>query len=55
MASIAYDVALILPQARIPADGFFGNDSLIKSIRDGANDRFGSPLTDLAVAPGLET
>ena len=27
MASIAYDVALILPQARIPADGIFGNDS----------------------------
>jgi hypothetical protein len=26
MASIAYDVALILPQARIPADGIFGND-----------------------------
>jgi hypothetical protein len=26
MASIVYDVALILPQARIPEDGIFGND-----------------------------
>jgi hypothetical protein len=27
MANIAYDVALILLQARTPADGIFGNDS----------------------------
>jgi hypothetical protein len=27
MASIAYDVALILLQARTPADGIFGNDN----------------------------